>query len=53
MKRTHLARLIVAGTTAVILAACSSLPLPMNVDLKAKIPDTSSEGTVTEPVRKG
>lgn len=53
MHRTHFVRAIAAVTTLLVLSACSSLPLPMDVDLKSKLAEESHEGTITEPVREG
>jgi len=51
MHRINLTRAIAAAAAVLILAACASLPLPMNVDLLAKMSDT--EGTVSEPIKAG
>src|SRR5690554_1652434 len=53
MTRISFVKPIVAATAILLLAACSGLPLPMDVDLKAKVPADSSEGTVSEPIEKG
>ncbi len=52
MNRTHLVRAFTGGMAITILSACASVPIPLDVDLKAKIPE-ASEGTVSEPVQAG
>lgn len=53
MHRTNVPRAIAAVTIVLLLSACASVPLPLDVDLKAKMPADSAEGTVTERVRAG
>jgi len=53
MHRITLTRAIAAVSTIVLLSACASLPLPYDVDLGDKLPQTSTDGVVSEPVQEG
>lgn len=48
---TSSATALVAGTAILFLAACSALPIPHEVDLRAQLSETS--GTVTAEVKVG
>lgn len=53
MQRINFTRAIAAVPAILVLGACASFPLPMDVDLQAKMPETATTGTVTEPVKAG
>lgn len=53
MNRNNIVRATAAVTAILVLTACATLPLPLDVDLRAQIPESVVEGTLTEPVREG
>ena len=53
MQRINIARSMAAATAVLVLSACASLPLPYDVDLQAKMSDSATQGTVTEPIKAG
>jgi len=50
---TNFVKPLVVFAAVLMLPACSNLPFPMDVDLKAKIPEADTEGTVSEPIKEG
>ena len=53
MTLTNFVKPLVVFAAVLRLPACSNLPFPMDGDLKAKIPEADTEGTVSEPIKEG
>lgn len=53
MQPIYFAKMLSVVTAVLVLGACASVPVPLDVDLRAQMPEATKEGTVTEPVQAG
>lgn len=53
MIRSRFTGTIASLTAILLLSACASMPIPIDVDLRGKVGDTEEKGTITEPIEAG